>query len=477
MKSALSRILSFAVRKFLNINILVYCTAFGPHRWTWRSCAGVWPCLWLAVFILADFEPVSADVKSTTGSILMDVNSDGVQEAVLNTTGFGIGTIAPSANLHVAGNSIVTGAMVIGGNTNTSGSNIHLSGSMGMTSVTLAGNTALGENSLVFADTSAGNVWLYLPAPSSVIGRTYMIKKVSNSNKLYINGSSALIDGAGQWTMNNSSSETRPYLNLISSGNAWYILDSLSGGNLHWTPANLNAEAWYDAAEVSTIVSSSGNVSQWTDKSGKGLHLSASGTAMPRTGSEVIHGHNVLVFNGSTSRMTTASNPFHPTITNAAVFMVVNIKSINSSTLFSISGNTTNRWQSHFPNNGGTLYFDCGNIGTTPSGRISIASGFTANQVVLAGFYGSLTENKQQVWVDGVIKVEDASGHTVSTDTNMSLGWQSNYDEFSIGEWIIINGTVTNETREKIEGYLAHKWGLTSNLPGGHPYKSLPPSL
>jgi hypothetical protein len=29
--------------------------------------------------------------------------------------------------------------------------------------------------------------------------------------------------------------------------------------------------------------------------------------------------------------------------------------------------------------------------------------------------------------------------------------------------------------RQKVEGYLAHKWGLTANLPGDHPYKIAAP--
>ena len=35
--------------------------------------------------------------------------------------------------------------------------------------------------------------------------------------------------------------------------------------------------------------------------------------------------------------------------------------------------------------------------------------------------------------------------------------------------------TEAESEREKIEGYLAHKWGLTSSLPKGHPYKTNPP--
>jgi hypothetical protein len=31
--------------------------------------------------------------------------------------------------------------------------------------------------------------------------------------------------------------------------------------------------------------------------------------------------------------------------------------------------------------------------------------------------------------------------------------------------------------RQRIEGYLAHKWGLVGSLPSGHPYKTAAPTL
>ena len=40
-----------------------------------------------------------------------------------------------------------------------------------------------------------------------------------------------------------------------------------------------------------------------------------------------------------------------------------------------------------------------------------------------------------------------------------------------IGELIVVNGT-SDDIRHKIEGYLAHKWGLASQLDNNHPYKS-----
>jgi hypothetical protein len=45
-----------------------------------------------------------------------------------------------------------------------------------------------------------------------------------------------------------------------------------------------------------------------------------------------------------------------------------------------------------------------------------------------------------------------------------------------ICEVLIFNTQPDTLDRQKLEGYLAHKWGLTANLPGGHPYKTVGPT-
>ena len=44
------------------------------------------------------------------------------------------------------------------------------------------------------------------------------------------------------------------------------------------------------------------------------------------------------------------------------------------------------------------------------------------------------------------------------------------------GEFIIVSGTLSTGDRQKMEGYLAWKWGLQANLPSNHPYKLSPPT-
>jgi hypothetical protein len=53
-------------------------------------------------------------------------------------------------------------------------------------------------------------------------------------------------------------------------------------------------------------------------------------------------------------------------------------------------------------------------------------------------------------------------------------GTVSEYFEGDFYELVLVD-TDAPSTEDKIEGYLAHKWGLTGSLPIGHPYKILPP--
>jgi hypothetical protein len=60
------------------------------------------------------------------------------------------------------------------------------------------------------------------------------------------------------------------------------------------------------------------------------------------------------------------------------------------------------------------------------------------------------------------------------TLTGLTLGAQaSGGQEWNgpIGEILIFSTKLSDTDRQKIEGYLGHKWGLTSNLPSSHPYK------
>lgn len=66
-----------------------------------------------------------------------------------------------------------------------------------------------------------------------------------------------------------------------------------------FSPLDLAPALWLDAADTSTITESGGAVSQWSDKSGNGRHVTqATAANQPTTGSATQNGRNVLSFDG-----------------------------------------------------------------------------------------------------------------------------------------------------------------------------------
>ena len=64
------------------------------------------------------------------------------------------------------------------------------------------------------------------------------------------------------------------------------------------------------------------------------------------------------------------------------------------------------------------------------------------------------------------------TGLCVGTDRGIgNRGWRG-----LIAEVVIFNRVLTPELREKMEGYLAHKWGVAYSLPDTHEYKHQAPT-
>lgn len=87
---------------------------------------------WLFIFFLLGAGVLCCDVKGTQGYIDFDANADQQREARLDGTGLKIGSSAPSANLDVSGNGIITGTIAIGTTTAPS-SNLWVEGTWAIT--------------------------------------------------------------------------------------------------------------------------------------------------------------------------------------------------------------------------------------------------------------------------------------------------------------------------------------------------------
>jgi Peptidase family C25/Propeptide_C25/Calx-beta domain len=247
-------------------------------------------------------------------------------------------------------------------------------------------------------------------------------------------------------------------------------------GGRPWTPADApNVIAWYDATDASTILQTGGVVTQWNDKVG-GFNLIGSGD--PNTGTRTINGLNVIDCDLNDSH-TNASISL-PADGSVSVFMLAAIDSADGANdaLFTMVGNS----------NGYDLSLKAAD--TSFNGTLD-SSLLTSAKALTGGPYAKSTNvwNVQydpsgaktvRTFINGNTNVTAAvtGGRTLGTSAQFKVG-----DRYSapnqrldgaFGE-VLVASNMTVETRQKIEGYLAHKWGLTANLPSNHPYKDAPP--
>ena len=88
---------------------------------------------------------------------------------------------------------------------------------------------------------------------------------------------------------------------------------------------------------------------------------------------------------------------------------------------------------------------------------------FTIKYAADGGFWGRINGGSQERSSGAVV-----GGVQSKTGLDFTIGCHSNgggTNNMAIGEFIIFNDVISDADRNKIEGYLAHKWNLTSTLP------------
>ncbi len=244
-------------------------------------------------------------------------------------------------------------------------------------------------------------------------------------------------------------------------------------GVVPWTPALLTPQLWLDG---STATINAGTVSIANAGSGGGT----------------ISGPAALVANGIGSRQAVGFNGTSQyltgTYTNTGASLTAFFVGKSSSTTQLSSAGMMTVWANgqarDWNNIGSAVLFN--QNGTTSnslqtyrnSTALSATTGTLTNAFLAATVFSGTTNI---LYLNGTAATSIASTGNFSAG-NVALGgrwaspafntwWNGNF-----GEAIICNANLSMADRQKVEGYLAHKWGTTANLPADHPYKTAAPT-
>lgn len=245
--------------------------------------------------------------------------------------------------------------------------------------------------------------------------------------------------------------------------------------------------AWWDASDSSTISHTSGNVDSWSDKSGNGHTLTASGSARPTTNATTRNGLNVIDFASSgPDQMSHASKSafkaFHDG-TDHHVFVVFNMTGPNN-TLINLVGtmavNTTNVGfcvmcddRSSLPRNERPLHIVFkGSSGVQVVGNVSSSDNalpFNTWQIfhVAGDADDSTVADRSAMEIDGGAAIKNNVSTVAPSTANHTLdlwvgGLSSAHNmDGSIAEILMYDQLVSAGDISSIETYLADKWGIT----------------
>jgi hypothetical protein len=252
------------------------------------------------------------------------------------------------------------------------------------------------------------------------------------------------------------------------------------GGSYSWDCRYLNASEtsntlvlWLDANDGSTlIIDGTGGVKNWNDKSGKGnnvVQMSVANRPFYKGG-----GLPYIQFNGSSSFLP-LPNP-HSLVKNFFTIFVVEQRT---------SGKDMNCLF------GGSAYGQ--NVDLVAGYRFNTSAmmAFWANDLDLYNMFEPYRAgDPYRIWCfhyGSSGRAMYVNGKKLGSDRNPAgglVGWEGgsignyagNLYQGNIAEILIYNPSLDSDAkRQKIEGYLASKWGLQSQLISSHPYKNVAP--
>jgi hypothetical protein len=322
----------------------------------------------------------------------------------------------------------------------------------------------------------------------SSIGSIYEItffKQINSSDDIYIEFvTGAYGNSDGVWGMTNGISggviSTAFAGSAALAANSSYvlILDSTgayksitSGQYIDNSPTAISGcQLWLDANDYNSLTLSGSNVTQWNDKSGNSRHATSyNGTCTYN--STGFNSRPTIVFDSTSLYSPMASGTITTGISVFCVFYCTGTPSYTAP--FTRTGTVVTNHPDPID------IYNANRLSGQENNVRSATSTLNLSTVTTASLYNITV--KTGSWIDYLNGTSSWSSTFVDTfgdDANAKyfyIGSRADKVTSFIGrmsELLVYNSFLSDADRQKIEGYLAWKWGLQANLPSSHPYYS-----
>lgn len=237
----------------------------------------------------------------------------------------------------------------------------------------------------------------------------------------------------------------------------------------------LSPALWIDFSDASTVTTSSGLITQVTDKSGGGLTYSqATSTFRPSYESAVQNGLNVARFDGTDDFLGLTSNNLARNVGGLTIYVVRKFDTVTSATsrlLIQINTAVSNARVVLQGGAGGKMVtggrrLDADSFATTASST-TIDTSF-AISVASFDYTNSDLDIYLNKTLDGGTTSFQTNGNTsntASTGTAIGSTGAMSYFDGDMGEIIMFHSEHTAEQRRLVLDYLNKKWNLFQNPP------------
>ena len=288
------------------------------------------------------------------------------------------------------------------------------------------------------------------------------------------------------------------------SGMSLLIDTSFLWNETVWNPSMISTALWLDANDSATVIQSGGAVTSWRDKSGNGRNATADGNpTYSATG---------MSTSKPAVQLDGTGDGFVSSITGIGSFNALDVYMVTQTTAAAAADvNTAHFW------GWGNLSTASGPYpASTALALLSSTGGFSGELIAVHAFANSVggqlgsstyarAANTAQIvnskcstsgtalFANGLsVTIDRNSGITTSTNTApSSIGYTVDSNLYigavrsagalvyspaiKFAEIVVSSTLLSTLDRQKLEGYLAHKWGLGANLPNDHPYKTVGP--